>query len=182
MGFYIDMQQAGPDERLFEEKGVPSVFWVLYGVAFFAVVCMGLAAFTVLRDLFAQGTTWDKALLVLIVLFIPAIALIGLKLAFFRKFVEFTDQELTIGYRIRKNGPKILKKKFSKESISEIYLVNKKQTPNLALSEHKDLRYQIRGHWKVIAESNSKKKVLDRHTDRSSLVPLYGELKRWLGH
>lgn len=181
MGFYIEMSQTEPQVGLFEERGVPSTFWVLYGIALFAVLCMGMAAFTVLRDLFQRGNTFDQVLLFGVFSFIPAILLIGMKLALFRKFIEFSGDHLIVGFRSPNRKISLFKNSFPKKSVTDFFLINKRQSANLAKKEHEDRRYHIRGHWKVLAEVNGKRIVLDRHTEQEALEPLYQSLKAWLG-
>ena len=96
MGFYIDLAPVGFDLERFEEGSIPSVFWVLYAITGFALLCMGLAAHSLLGDLAKMGSGLDLALVFLILSAVPVYVLIGFKLGALRRFVSFSASVLPV--------------------------------------------------------------------------------------
>lgn len=180
MGFYIELNPVGDSGQEFRETEIPPVFWMLYLIAGFALLCMGLAAHTLLKDLARIGSGWDLAIVYAIISAVPFYFLIGFKLGALRRFVRFTDGTLAVGYQIGKTP--FRERKIAKKQIQEILLVNLRPSPNLAPQRHLDAQYYIRGHWRVVALlKNGKRIALDRHTEKGALEPLYKNLCTWLG-
>lgn len=179
MGFYIDLVPVGPRMERFEESAIPSVFWVLYGILGFALLCMGTAAHAVLGDLLKIGSTFDLVVLSLIFSALPIYLLLGIKLLFVRKFVSLDRETLKRGFRFA--GKEVLVKRFSKRDAEEILLVNRKPSPNVAVRVHDDSQYHLRGHWRILLRSGNKYFTLDKHTDPGALEPLYRQVLSWKG-
>ena len=180
MGFYIDLNPVGVNGSEFRETEVPPVFWFLYVIAGFALLCMGLTAHTLLRSLAKTGAGFDLILVSLILGFVPFYFLIGFKLGILRKAVSFSGEKLFTGHLW--GGKPFLQKKLNRTDIKEILLVNLKPSPNVARVSHDNTQYFIRGHWRVIAVTRDGKQfTLDRHTEKGALDPLYQALVGWLG-
>jgi hypothetical protein len=178
MGFYLELRHV-PSLEEFSESEIPRAFWALYLIAGFALICMGLAAHTLLGDLLRMGSFWDWALVTLILLTLPIYFLIGLKLGGIRKFISTQGNELQVGYRCF--GKKLFFRRTAVSEIKEITLYHKARSTNFAPQEHEDAQYYVRGHWRVGALlKNGKQFTLDRHTEEAALVPLADTLRVWL--
>lgn len=178
MGFYLELQKNAGD-GVYRESKVPSVYWVLYGIAGFALLCMGGAAHALLWDLAAAGSTFDKFLIGLIVAAVPGYLAVGAKMAFFRKYVEIIPNEIHTGFEAF--GLRPLNRKIAKSEAKAIFFTNQRPSPNLASKRYDDPQYQIRGHWKVgVALKSGKEVTLDRHVEQDMLVDFAEELKTWL--
>lgn len=170
MGFYIDLKPVAPGE--FKETEIPFAFWALFAIAGFALLCMGLASHMLLKDLAKVGTTFDFALLGTILLSIPFYLIIGLKLFFIKKYISIQNGEIRYGHTFK--GKPFFKKKILVSNISEVSLVNRKPTKNVAPVFHNDQQYHIQGHWRILLKLKTGKTVtLDKHTDVDALKPLY---------
>jgi hypothetical protein len=177
MGFYLDLKKA-PDRPEYAEREIPSVFWVLYAIAGFALLCMGGAAYSLLGDLLRTGSAWDRLLVGMIVASVPFYLLAGVKLAGTRKFVAFAGDELRFGFRLF--GWVVKQRRFSRTQISEVILFNRRPSPNQAPRSHQDSQYYIRGHWRVaIGTTPGKVITLDKNTEKAALEPLYQDLMHW---
>jgi len=170
MGFYLELGPAGQNE--YREHSVPPVFWILYGLAGFALCCMFGAAYTLLGDLARAGSTFDRVLILSILSAVPFYLAIGVKLAWIKKFVRFDGAGLTVGFRLGKW--EFWKRSTTWSSIQSIELVNQRPTANLAVRQHGDAQYHIRGHWRILVKEKAGKEfVADRHTEKEMLEPLY---------
>lgn len=175
MGFYIELAPVGP--KRFQEGIIPPIFWILYAIAGFALLCMGGAAHAVLGDLLEIGSTFDQVILSLIFAAVPLYFLIGLKLLLVRKFVAFEGNHFKMGYLFAKKP--VLVKKFSPQDVEDILLLNRKPSPNVAVRLHEDSQYHLQGHWRVILKTGKKFLTIDKHTDKGALQPLYKDLLDW---
>ncbi len=179
MGFYIEMRKS-PTPGGFLESPPPAVFWALYAFAGFALGCMGGAAHTLLGDLAKSGSAFDRGLVWSIWAMFPVYLLIGLKLWAVRRFVLFEKDGITFGYHFFKR--RFLERHVSRGDLADFNLVNHRPHPNLAPTQHEDSQYYIRGHWRVVVTNREGKDfVLDRHTEKGALGPLYRELRHWAG-
>ena len=166
------------DRPEFTESEVPYVYWVLYGLAGFALSCMGLAAYSLLWDLAQKGSWFDLGIIGVILAAVPFYLVIGAKMAFTRKFVRFEGDFLEVGFRFM--GRPLWVLRTERSGISSVELLNLRTTPNLAAAEHDDPQYQIRGHWRIVVTAKSgKKMVVDRHTEKEMLVPLFEAISSW---
>ncbi len=188
MGFYLELRPNGPAAQEsatngyfaeFYEQTPPPVFWLLYGVAGFALVCMGLAAYSLLGDLAKSGSFFDTLLVACIFSSVPFYFLIGLKLVGFRKMVRISGDELVVGFQFLRKIR--FAKRVNRSQIKDISLINQRPRPNVAPGQHDDPQYYIRGHWRVVVElRNGKSIVVDRHTEKGALEPLSLSLMNWL--
>ena len=177
MGFYLDMTPAAA-AGTYRETEVPKVFWMLYFFAGFALACMGAAAFTLLKDLISIGSAWDQAIVGIILAAVPFYLAIGFKLAFIRKFVDYRGDALRVGYAVW--GKPLVERKVGRRDIVDIQLLNQRPTSNLAPKQHRDAQYYIRGHWRIlVAKAGGKTLVVDKHTEKEALEPLFQDLQKW---
>jgi hypothetical protein len=180
MGFYIELKKTDAQGNEFREQKPPQVFWTLFGLAGFALTCMGLAAHALLRKLLTTGDPWDLAMVGAILSFVPFYLAIGIKLLCIRKYIEFAPQDLFIGYRIGNSTFRF--KTVKKTDVGEVLLINQKPSANLAPAQHTDPQYYIRGHWRLILKTkNGRLITLDRHTEKGALNPLENRVKEWVG-
>lgn len=178
MGFYIDLLPSQSDAREYVERSIPGVFWVLWAITGFALTCMVLAAGDVLKDLSRSGNLFDLSMLAVLGVLVLGFFLMGFKLVGMRKFLS-TGTSLRWGYRVF--GKEVPLHQLSKDDIEEFNLVNRKPTPNLAVTEHDDSQYQIQGHWRLTVKNTSGKVwVLDRHVEKDAMAPLLRHLTFWL--
>jgi len=182
MGFYFEMspQGAANDSRVsgFAETQIPPVFWVLYLIAGFALLCMGLAANHLLATLLKEGTAFDRGIVSLIFFSVPFYLLVGVRFTFVRKFIAFETDSIAFGFRL--GNLNLRKRTVRGEAVSSVELMNRRPTSNLAPKRHGDSQYYIRGHWRVGLILRSGKFVtLDRHTEKEALEPIYESLKEW---
>lgn len=180
MGFYIELKKAEGQVSEFREQKPPQVFWTLFGLAGFALTCMGLAAHSLLRTLLNTGDPWDLAMVGAILGFVPFYLALGIKLLWVRKFIVFKPDSLVMGYRL---GNKAFNFKTVKKSeVAEFFLINQKPSANVAPAQHADSQYYIRGHWRLILKTQTGKLVtLDRHTEKGALHSLQNSVRDWLG-
>lgn len=180
MGFYFELKPA-PQHGLFREEAVPGFFWALLGFAGFALACMGGAAYALLWDLATAGSVIDQILVGTILAFIPLYFVIGFKLAFLRRYVEYQGEEIRVGFFMGKR--RWFEKRVPRSEIKEILLINQRPSRNLAPREHSDKQYYIQGHWRLLLlKKNGKKVLLDRHTEKPALEPLQKAVCAWAGH
>jgi hypothetical protein len=179
MGFYFELKKTGSDNLEFREQGVPQVFWTLYGLAGFALTCMGLAAHSLLVTLLNTGDPWDLILIGSIFFSVPVYLLIGVKLLWVRKFVQLEPNQLALGYFV--GSRRFTLKRLPKSEIKEVLLINQRPSSNVAPARHGDSQYYIRGHWRLLVNTKSGKHlVLDRHTEKGALHSLQSSLRTWL--
>lgn len=174
MGFYIDLKPVGPGE--FKEKEIPFAFYALFGIAGFALLCMGLASHMLLADLVKVGTAFDYVLIGSIAMSVPFYLLMGLKLFFVKKFVSFRNGMIYYGFTFK--GKTFYQKQIALKDIVNVELVNKRPTKNVAPVMHNNVQYHINGHWRLLLTlRNGKTAILDKHTDIDALKPMYDLLK-----
>ena len=182
MGFYIEMKKSNPlglGGEEFKEASTPQVFWALFGLAGFALTCMGLAAHSLLSTLLKTGDIWDLLLVSAIFSCVPIYLTIGLKLIWVRRFVSFNSNTLVLGYRFG-HFP-FWFRRVSKQQVVLAELVNLRPSSNLAPLQHRDSQYFVRGHWRLVLKlRNGKRLNLDRHTEQGALLPLYHSVLNWL--
>ena len=184
MGFYLEMQGVDSPHphsqaREFAEKTVPIVFWGLYTFAGFALLCMGFSAHSLLGDLARLGSQWDQVIVWAILSAIPLFIVIGLKMLGLRKFIRFDETTLRRGFRFF--GRTLWEKKIPRNKVLSVDLLNRRPSPNIAPRQHEDSQYFIRGHWVVrLNLRGGKSLILDKHTEKGTLVPLYTELLHWI--
>jgi hypothetical protein len=179
MGFYIELKKTNDSGTEFIEQNPPPVFWTLYGIAGFALTCMLLAAHTLLTKLLNTGDPFDLFLVGSLFLVVPLYLIIGFKLACVRKYLQFTPDQLVIGYSIgrKKWNTKILRR----AEMTEVLLINQKPSSNVAPAHHTDPQYYIRGHWRLILKDKMGKSVtLDKHTEIGALKSLENSTKIWM--
>lgn len=170
MGYYFELEPVR--NNYFAETRVPTVFWALYALLGFALACMGTAAFGILSDLFRTGSAIDKSFLYAFGLAIAGYLVVGIKLAFVRKFVDFSDKKIRWGFKIRDFI--LWSQRVMASDISEIELTHSTSSPNQAPSLHNDRQYYAQGHWRVTVTTKSGETlILDRNTDREALEPLH---------
>jgi hypothetical protein len=181
MGFYFEMEKRPSDGAVLEytEGRTPGVFWALYVFLGFALVCMGLAAYALLGDLFRSGEWFDKALVWLLYACAPLYLLVGLWLGLVRKFVRAESGALQVGRRFGKGV--MWRKTMGRETIEGIALINRKPAENYATRLNDDTQYHIKGHWRVVAWKKGGGAVtLDKHTEKELLAGMERELTAWL--
>lgn len=179
MGFYIELKKTDDSGMEFRDQNPPPVFWTLYGLAGFALTCMGLAAHSLLFKLLTTGDLWDLVLVGCILSSVPIYILIGLKLLLIRKYIRFSDDLVMLGYKV--GNYEFNLKNLHRSEISELLLANRKPSANVAPAHHQDPQYYIRGHWLLMLKTSHDKFVtLDRHTEKEALYPLENRIKDWL--
>lgn len=179
MGFYIELKKTDSNGQEFKELSPPQVFWTLYGLAGFALTCMGLAAHALLAKLLTTGDVWDLILVGSIIAAVPIYLLIGIKLAWVRKFIRFQEDTLVSGYTLWNYPLPLLKLK--KDEVDDLLLVNHRPSANVAPAQHEDSQYYIRGHWRILLKTKSGKLItLDRHTEKGALHSLQNSVRAWL--
>lgn len=172
VGYYLELEQINPDR--FSEVRVPLVFWALYALAGFAMACMGTAAFAVLGDLIESGLFLDQLLVGAFALAIIGYGLIGVKLAFVRKFIEIHDGWVRWGYGLA--GMEFFTRKAALSIIENILIEHSGNTPNRAQTFHEDIQYYVQGHWRLVLRAHGREWLLDRNTDKEALQPLFAFL------
>ena len=178
MGFYIELKKADTNGREFRETAPPQVFWTLYGLAGFALTCMGLAAHSLLVTLLNTGDPWDLVLVGSIFSAVPMYLLIGLKLVWMRKFIRFEENGVQLGLFVGKKP--IVLKRIKREDITDVLLINQRPSENVAPIQHDDSQYFIRGHWRLLLNTkDGKSVVLDRHTEKGALHSLQNSARNW---
>ena len=179
MGFYIDLKRVTPNSLDFSETKTPQVFWMLFGLAGFALTCMGLAAHNLLLDLLKSGDLFDTLLVGGVTFFVPAYFITGIKLAVVRKKVKFSGEYLVVGFFMGQIP--VWFKKISRVEIDSYEIINRRPSPNVAAKRHQDSQYHIRGHWRLMLKlKNGKSITLDRHTEKGALHSLQNSLRTWL--
>lgn len=177
MGFYIELVRFQPG--VYSEGEIPKAYWVLYGIGGFALICMGGAAYALLIDLAKTGWIGDQILVGSIVGAIPLYLLLGLKLVWVRKYVEIGAEVVQTGFRFA--GYTFLKRSVHRSEVAQAVLFNKKPSENIAPTEHRNSQYYIRGHWRVgLKLKNGQFIVLDKHTEKEAIHPLFQELQDWV--
>lgn len=176
MGFYFDL--APTNGPYYQEQEVPALFWALFTILGFALTCMGIAAFGILSDLVRSGEWIDKALIGAYGVSWVGYLFIGIRLIFFRKFVDWGKGRLTWGYRAF--GFTFTLNSLHPHAIDEAEILHSSQTTNIAPSLHGDRRYFIQGHYRLVVKANGRSCTLDRSTDPDALEALRGDLSRWL--
>jgi len=180
MGFYIELKKSDNHGLEFREQGVPQVFLTLYGLCGFALTCMGLAAHSLLNTLLKTGDPLDLALVGSVIGVLPIYLLIGIKLFWVRKFIQFEGESLIAGYDIGKRRVRL--NHYRKNEIQELLLINQRPSPNVAPVQHPDSQYYIRGHWRLLLKTHQGKLVtLDKHTEKEALHSLQKSVNVWLG-
>ncbi len=169
MGFYFEMRQETPTE--FKESKPLSVFWFLYAVGGFALLCMGLSAGSLLWQMAQSESIWDRLIFAAVLSFVPLFILCGLKLWLVRKFIQAYQGKLEWGFTFGKRP--LWVRSLPLNQISKVDLTHEKRSSNLGQRQHGQTEYHIQGHWRVVIESGGKKYGIDRHTDREALLPLY---------
>lgn len=174
MGYYFDLEPEGTNT--FSEQRVPTVFWGLYALLGFALACMGAAAFKVLSDLLNTGSYFDRTLIMCFSLSIVGYLLIGVKLVWVRKFVDFSNDQLTWGFRM--GGHVLFLREVARKEITAIDIEHSASTPNQAYQLHADRQYYAQGHWRLIVRTRGGKKLtLDRSSEREALEPMGASLR-----
>jgi hypothetical protein len=187
MGFYFEMLPHGaPSDgpaREYAEIQTPPVFWVLYLIGGFALLCMGLAANRLLYTLVREGNSFDRFVVSLIFFAVPLYLLIGIRFSFVRKYIAFNPEDITFGFRLGNNlSWPIWTRRIPRGTVADIDCINQRPTANLAPKRHDDSQYYIRGHWRVgVVLKNGKFVTLDRHTEKEALAEVFQSLKRWFG-
>lgn len=177
MGFYFDLESI-PGVG-FREVRVPTVFWALFALAGFALVCMGAASFTILKALLETGSLVDRALILGYWVAVLGFLGVGIRLALIRKFVDTANDALTFGYRFGRW--KLFSRALDRSAITEITIIHSSPGPNTAPTLHRETRYYLKGHYRLIAKTNSGRVwTLDRNIDEESLTPLNQDLNFWL--
>jgi len=178
MGFYFEFQRSD-DAGYWREPFAPPAFWTLYGIAGFALGCMGLASYATMGQLLSVGTLFDQVVLTLIALTIPAYAMLGIRLAWIRKFLVLQADGFTIGHRLR--GWTLWSRQIARDQIVGFSYANPKPSPNNAPKQHSDGKYYIQGHWTLSVELKDGSKLrIDRNTEKDVLEPLKMSLDSWL--
>ena len=178
MGFYLELK-ACEDNRGYREAHVPAVYWFLFLFTGCALLGMGLSAHSVLGRLAAEGGAFDRALLAALGLALPFYLLVGLKLAFVRKEILFGDDSVESGYRV--GSLWLFRRVIRREAIAEVQVVNHRPGTNLAVREHSDSQYHLRGHWRLVLKLKSGRvHTLDRHTEEAALEPLRRRVVRFV--
>lgn len=180
MGFYLELRPvAGSETRPeFREQKPPPVFWFLYFITGFALACMGAAAFTVLADLAQKGSAIDQLFLLTFLTAIPLYVALGIKLAGVRKYVRLDADHVEVGYRLF--GTVVLRRRFRREDVRSVELVNRRPTPNVGEWQHGDRQYLVQGHWVLrLAGQGKKSWPLDRSTEKGTLEELHSALLAW---
>lgn len=178
MGFYFELKPT-PKRGLYQEEAVPGFFWALLGFAGFALACMGGAAYALLWDMATAGSLLDQILVGIIFSFIPMYFLMAFKLALMRRFVEYQDDLLSVGFFVGKQ--RWFEKRVKRQEVKELLFYNQKPSGNLAPVQHHDKQYYIQGHWRLILlKKDGKEVLLDRHTEKPALEPLHQEVSRWV--
>lgn len=180
MGFYIELKKLDSSGTEFRENAPPQVFWTLYGLAGFALTCMGLSAHSLLATLLNTGDPWDLVLVGSILLAVPFYLLVGIKLFWVRKFILFDPNSIQMGFLIGKK--RFTLSQVAKNDISETLLINQRPSENVARVQHDDPQYFIRGHWRLIIKTKKGESiVLDRHTEKGALHSLLNSTRTWMG-
>ncbi len=178
VGFYYEMTQA-PGTPEFTEGKTPGVFWTLYAFLGFALLCMGLAAYSLLGDLFRSGDWFDKLLVWTLYACGPFYLLTGVWLAACRRFVRASGPALVVGRKLGKI--QLWARTLPKASIAAVELLNRKPAANYAPQHHDDSQYFIKGHWRLVAWKKAGGYVsLDKHTEREMLVAMEAAVAAWL--
>lgn len=175
MGFYLELTPS-PEGGEYREREIPPVFWALLVFAGLALSGMAAAAFTLLKDL-ALGDWLDRALVTAIAAFIPAYLCLAGKLLWARKYVRFRGSFLETGFQF--GGSRLFQKRVPRDSIRGIEVVNERRAQNVAPKIHDDKQYYIRGHWRIIVETDRSRLVVDRHTEKGALEALVRDLRNW---
>jgi len=179
VGFYLELSRAneGPEYR---ENFIPFVYFGLLGFAALALVGMAAAAHTVLADLVAGGTSiWDRVLVFGPLACVPVLLGMTIKLGAMRKFVRFEGNKLSWGSRLF--GRPFRVKMLGRPGVASFELVNQRPKANLAHVHHDNPAYYVRGHWRLVVKTKEgAEHLLDRHTEREALLPLYDDLQSWL--
>lgn len=179
MGFYLELKKTDSQGLQFKEQNPPPVFWTLYGLAGFALSCMGLAAHSLLFQLVSNGDPWDLLLVGSIMTAVPIYLGIGFKLLWVRKYILFSHDQVQIGYTIGSGSFTI--RTLKRSDVVDVYLINQKPSSNVAPTHHEDPQYYIRGHWRLILKTKNGKLVpLDRHTEKGALESLLNSSTSWL--
>jgi len=177
MGFYLELVRV-PNKLEYRESQIPVVYWALYGIAGFALLCMGLSSHTLIIQLLKRDFWLDSLLGGAFLTVLPLYLFFGLKLAAIRKYIKFGD-DLEIGFRCF--GYPIRRRNLRRSQILSFDLTRHRSSPNVGKFQHQDSQYHNRGHWRLLARMNSEKTVvLDRHTDGELLRPIYEDLREWL--
>lgn len=176
MGFYTEIAKGRPGFYL--EGAVPPVFWTLFAIAGFALICMWGAAHSLLFSLADTGNWYDQALVWIFALMVVVYVGFGVKFAWVRKFVHFEGSRIAWGFRF---GDRVVyEKQLEREEIAQIVLTNHKPSGNRGEQTHDNASYHYRGHWQIRAVLNSHGYViLDKNSDKEPLEPLYEELRAW---
>lgn len=179
MGFYIELKKTDSAGQEFKELSPPQVFWTLYGLAGFALTCMWIAAHSLLFKLLTTGDAWDLILVGSIIAAVPIYILIGIKLAWVRKFIRFQGDTLVCGYMLWTYPLTLLNLK--RAEVEDLLLVNRRPSANVAPAQHADSQYYIRGHWRILLKTKSGRLItLDRHTEKGALHSLQNSIRTWL--
>ena len=174
MGFYFELNRVSDQE--FSESAPLGAYWFLYAVGGFALLCMGLSAWSLIWQMIHSREIWDQMLIAGVLSFIPLYVIVGLKLFAIRKYIRWDKGRLEWGYRLLK-WP-IFSRRVSEKDILGIEMVHQNRTGNLAPHIHENKEYYINGHWRIVLRSAKKNWVVDKHTDREALIPLFEWLKR----
>ncbi|MBI1859803.1 MAG: hypothetical protein HYR96_02665 [Deltaproteobacteria bacterium] len=175
MGFYFELEPV--ENGAFRETRVPMVFWGLYGLLGFALSCMLLASFTVLRDLQRQGSGIDLFLIAAFGSALAGFVGVGIKLVWVRKFLEFDNSCVRWGYRLGKFAP--FTSSVPRSEIERFAIEHSGATPNRAPQLHGEQQYYIQGHFRLVLVSHGKEHVLDKSTHSEVLEPILVSLERW---
>lgn len=176
MGFFLELGEEKP--RYYAEARIPLIFWELYAVLGFALLCMGIAAFSIFSDLLSADQLLDKFLVGSFALFVVMYILVGIKLAWIRKFVDFSEDTVKWGFRA-KNWI-LFSRQLPKKSVASFGLEHSSPTQNTAPQLHTDAQYYIQGHWRLILHAPERDFLIDRSTEREALEPLLIQLQDWL--
>jgi hypothetical protein len=178
MGFYLEIVPEPLKREEFREVPPPKTYWILYGIAVFAVGCMMAAAYQVLGDLLSAGTVWDWLILGVLALVILLFGAVGFKMAALRRFIRLVGKQLQTGYFCF--GYPIVLRKVNRDEVKEVSLFNHKPAPNLAPQFHDDPQYFIRGHWRVMVYPTRRRPILiDKHVEKEALESIYQWVSTW---
>ena len=172
MGFYFELEPAAIN--CYQEMRTPTIFWGLYGLCGFALMCMGLAAYSILGTIYRNGSTIDVALVASFIAVISVYVLIGARLVGIRKYVIFEDA-LRIGFKFFNYC--VTQTAIPKSDIAQFEIRHSSPSSNVAPSLHQNRQYFMQGHYLLLAKLRSGRTiVLDRSVEAEALLSLKSDL------